>query len=181
MLLPIKITLQAVPAGVSKRRWNAATKAGFEAVGAMWHEEMLPDHFLASASSRYHYRPRSRAYLARKLKGGHGRDPLVYRGLMKELLTSSRITRAFPTRVTIRMIGPRYVTMRTISGLAQNVQAKIRASRSAKALTRTGSQPDKSKELTTVTSAERRLLGQRLRLAIRQHLESTKPTRPAQG
>lgn len=140
-MLPITIEVKTRPPEVSKRAWSAATKAGFAAAGKLWHRVMLPQHFKPGAGMKYGYRPRSTKYLEAKLRAGKsgravdgGRSPLVYTGLMRDLLTNHPIYRAYPTRVTVRMPGPRYVGMRVFKA----------------------NQPNKAAELTKVTPGEKR-------------------------
>lgn len=158
-MLPIQITVKSRPPEVSKRAWSAATKAGFQAAGKLWHEKFLPDHFKPGAAQRYSYRPRSRKYLEAKLKAGRsgravdgGRTPLVYTGLMRELLLGFPFFRAYPTRVTVRMHGPRYVSMRVF---------KV-------------NQPDKGKELTIVTAGEKLEIAAKIKTTIRDEMRKRK-------
>jgi len=111
---------------------------------------MLPDHFKKSTQGKYGYAKRSPKYLARKKKRWASRRPLkngqyiegsgetdnVLTGDMRDMLTRSNIVRAFPTRVSVNMEGPRYMTMRVYKA----------------------NQPDKLKEISTTTQQERELL-----------------------
>lgn len=131
-MLPITISVKTRPPEGSKRAWNAATKAAFQAAGKVWHERFLPDHFKPGAAAQYGYRPRSRKYLEAKLRAGKkgkaedgGTSPLVYTGLMRDLLTNHPIYRAYPTRVSIRMPGPRYVGMRVFKANQPNKGAEV--------------------------------------------------------
>ena len=105
----------------SKRAWTRAMKAAHEHLGAYWHKFMLPRHFRTDAREKYNHEPRTFAYLRRKEGLGYrksgkvkyaGKIDNVYSGLMEETLKGQGTVRAFPSRVTINMQGPRYITMR---------------------------------------------------------------------
>ena len=79
----------------------------------------LPRHFREGNRRRYNHKARTAAYkkqkrrLARRSKVERGgRVDLVYSGLLESLVTRHHIVKAFPTRATINLQGPRYVTMR---------------------------------------------------------------------
>lgn len=118
-------------------------RAGWAALGAHWHKEYLPKHFELGAATRYGYRPRSAAWRRRKAglaRAGRaakgGAVDLVASGAMEKLLESVGLVRAYPTRAAIKMIGPRYVTLRP-----------------------KGNQPNKYAEATAVLRTEVRALG----------------------
>jgi len=117
------------PPEVAKRRWGLWTRDANRTVGDYWHRVFLPRHFQRGAGGRYRYASRGRKYEAkkawmaqagRKVRGlpiaKRGFVPLVFTGEMERLLTRSRIIRVYPSRFTITMIGPRYVTMTPRSG-----------------------------------------------------------------
>ncbi len=115
-------------------------KAASMAVGLYWDEKLKPLHFEPDAATKYHYTQRTEAYLKRKQ--GFRRDPqtgqwvpgggmllrgpggqrfravhggtrlLVLRGELRRAVMRKHIPRAFPSRVTIDIPGPRYLNMR---------------------------------------------------------------------
>jgi hypothetical protein len=109
ILLRMKIT-EDKPADVTVRAWRSILRGCHEAQGRYWQREILPRHFAPYARFKYGYQQRTQRYLAYKLKTGRGMVDLVYSGGMQEYLTSTGIVRGFPSRATITMTGPRYVT-----------------------------------------------------------------------
>lgn len=105
-------------------RYSRATirdilKGVYYQVALRWQSVYLPRHFKRGNQKRYRLRRRSRRYLKRKramatrgvVKKG-GRVALVFRGIAERLFSSRHAIRAYPTRATIVMHGPRYVAMR---------------------------------------------------------------------
>ena len=137
--------LQTRPVGVSRDGWRKIRRDAMRAMGEHWFKEMLPQHFDANAKYKYKHRPRSTKYKANKLKlaqrgkvQGGGVTDLVFSGRTRDaLLNNIAIIRPFPSRVTVRMQGPPYLTT--------NFRAK-------------SNQPNKPREITTVTEAERKEL-----------------------
>lgn len=134
---------------VSQRAWMRAMEKANQRVGEIFHTEMLPERFKKGAAQKYGYKPRSPKYLAWKLKKFKSRRPMrngqyvegsgvtdnVLSGDMRDQMTRAGVIRSFPTRVSVTMNGPRYMTMRT-----------------------RGSQPDKLNEVFTTTEGERQRL-----------------------
>ncbi|MBC7855916.1 MAG: hypothetical protein IAF94_21010 [Pirellulaceae bacterium] len=113
------------PPELGKNKWKAFCKAGHLAMGLEWQRTMLPDHFNRNARSKYKHQPRTAKYLRNKERGGYrkvngrrvqikygGQVDNVFSGDMEAMLKGSSVVRAFPTRTTITMTGPQYVTMR---------------------------------------------------------------------
>jgi len=96
--------------GVSGRGMDRAAKQLNREMGERWHQLYLPRHFEEGAAERYDYQPRAARYKA--MKSRRGLPPLVYRGTLKQLTKSSHVIRAYPTRFSVQMWGPRYATMR---------------------------------------------------------------------
>jgi hypothetical protein len=150
-MFPLRITTKFTkPPEASVRQWRACMKEAFEEQGRVWHSEFLPRHFEPYAAAKYGYQDRGKKYQQYKELAARGLGPyryqgpvleggkvaLVFTGLLKRTMIEPARIRAFPTRVTIRMIGPRYITMKPY---------KTR-------------QPDKAAEITTVLPAEQRKL-----------------------
>ncbi len=144
------------PLDVVRDAWRTITRNAYRAVGLYWVQNFLQKHFEPGAGQKYSYQFRTRAYQQRKdrqfaagrpmSKGGApviaGSDtPLVLTGYMKREVTTNVVVRGYPTRATVIMYGPQYLATRFF---------KKR-------------QPDKAKELTTVTGAEREELAKVLR------------------
>ncbi|MBW3538772.1 MAG: hypothetical protein KY476_00730 [Planctomycetes bacterium] len=145
--IPIKITLREErPADISIRVWRDSMRQAHEEMGALWHSKMLPRHFTRGAASRYGYQPRTRKWQQKKAalyargKAVKRNTDLVFTGFLQETLTNFGSVRAFPTRVTIQMTGPRYITFRPHAS----------------------NQPDKHSEVTRVTDDEARELSEKL-------------------
>jgi hypothetical protein len=106
------------PGYFSVRAWRTALKAAHEAEGRTWRDRFLKLHFERQGKGRYQYQPRSRRYLIEKAALARigrceegGQADLVLTGLMREYILTTPQIRAYPTRVTITMAGPRYLTM----------------------------------------------------------------------
>lgn len=137
---------------VSVRQFRAASTKAHSKMGEYWHSELLPKHFHRDAKTKYGHKPRSTKYLARKkglaasqrqLKQGGtvqrgGEVDNVFTGFMERMLKGVGVVRAYPTRVSVNMTGPRYVTMRVFQS----------------------NQPDKFKEISTTTEQERVMLAE---------------------
>lgn len=151
-MIPILINIKETrPPDVSIHAWRRISRSAHAAAGALWHSEMLPRHFDPVARNRYHYQPRTAKYLRRKQrafaqgKAVAGADtPLVFTGLLRESLMRLGTVRGFPSRVSVRMSGPRYITMRPFQS----------------------NQPDKAAEVTRVTRQERSELAKVLKANV---------------
>lgn len=119
MSLPVVIVTKLErPAGVSVRDHREWAKEAHRVEGQYWQHEVLPPRF-TPASPHYPHRPRSAGYLRQKARAAMrgiaifgGQVLNVYTGKMASLLMQPGTVRAFPTRVSIRKFGPRYITMR---------------------------------------------------------------------
>lgn len=143
-MILIKQTLTQPPE-VGKRKWRECTKAGYEAMGRFWHKNYLSDHFNRAANTKYQHQPRKVKYLKNKQRGGRrkvdgvwitiqygGQVDNVYSGRLESLMKSPAVIQAFPTRVNVKMVGPRYVSMRPWKS----------------------GQPNKGREISTVTEEQ---------------------------
>lgn len=81
-------------------------------VGDYWHEKILPRHFEAGAATKYAHAPRSEEYLERKQRSGHGDVDLVYTGKLRRQLESYALIQGYPSRFSVTMLGPAYISMR---------------------------------------------------------------------
>lgn len=118
---------------VRVRQLKEITREAHRSMGLLWATEMLPQHFTERAHFLYGYKPRTQKYLRRKVRLASvgriedgGRSPLVYSGtLRKSALRSRYLIRAYPTRVTIPVIGPSYFTFRPRRANAPNMGAEV--------------------------------------------------------
>lgn len=107
--------------------------ATYRAIADRWQTKWLPRHFTRRAREIYGYRKRSKKWQARKEReakhGGNvkkgGRVDLVYRGLAERLFSKKHAIRAFPTRASVNMHGPRYVTMLPKKGNSNAIGPEI--------------------------------------------------------
>ena len=155
-----KLTLDQPP-DIGKRAWKECTREGNRVMALKWHTEMLPDHFTRGAPAKYKHQPRSPVYLKKKRKNKKalygGNVDNVYSGDMERQLKKIATVKPFPDRVTLKMVGPRYMTMRVFTGdrsrgFRYGKNRKQTISKSA------GQQPDKVAEVTTITSDQDALL-----------------------
>jgi hypothetical protein len=139
----------------SKRAWQRGMRQAHAEQGEYWHTKILPKHFEPGAGAKYGHKPRSDKYQRRKKKlaaAGKvkygGMVDNVATGRMETMLKGMGVFRAFPTRVTVYMTGPRYITMRPYET----------------------NQPDKAKEITALTAQEISDLENVLEIAARGYL-----------
>lgn len=117
----------------SKRAVTRIMKAVFLALGDYWHQEILPRHFEPGAHDRYGYAERTTAHARRKARLW-GATPqyaaersLVFTGRMKSQLQRWVEVKAYPSRFTVLMHGPRYVGMRPMRSNMPNMGEEITA------------------------------------------------------
>lgn len=166
------------PPEMSARQWRQITKAALEKLAAKWHKDILPQHFTRAAPQKYRHQPRTAGYLKRKRRaagraGVRHMGQIVrvkYGGLIDNVFTGElerrvkqlAAIRATPTRVTLKLTGPRYMTMRRFAGNKAEAVAKGWTYGRGKKFKATGKgsglQPDKAREITTVTEQELVLL-----------------------
>jgi len=125
-LIPVAITTEVQGlSALSIRNARAIQRAAWKALGLHWQRRFLPVHFKRGAAQRYKYQRRRPGYQRRKRYYGRvgrddqgqsvvkrGRVDLVYSGTFERLVTRPQIVRGYPSRCTIRIAGPRHVTMR---------------------------------------------------------------------
>lgn len=183
--LRVKIT-ESRPRDIPRDVWRHILRRAHQEVGDVWHKEILPEHFKPGARAKYRHRLRRLRYDRRKsqrigrawapsnpvvVEGPQPTDNILS-GAMQRELKRQRTVRAFPTRVTVTMFGPRYMTMRAFTGdAARAVQEGWTYGRGREFSKRySGNQPDKRKEITTVTIAERRRLAAVLEKSVADQL-----------
>jgi hypothetical protein len=186
MAVPIlKATLRySQPPDMSQRAWQRIQREALAELALKWHQEILPQHFTSQAPQKYGHQPRRSKYLRKKhiaARWGEKRGPIrvyakyggnidnVFSGELENRVKAAAAIRATPTRVKLTLTGPRYMTMRRFVGDRQQAvdegwtygrgrkfrdYKRLRIDRDA------GLQPDKAKEITTVTTEENDLLVQ---------------------
>lgn len=147
------------PPDVALRAWRRdISKVANTEVGEYWHKKYLKGHFKPGAAEKYGYRARSAAYLRRKKRqaekgaitkvSGQIVDN-VFTGKMRAAVLRGHTTRGYPTRVTITVTGPKYLTTRFY---------KV-------------DQPNKPAEIMAITAEEERDLAEFLARRIGKHLD----------
>lgn len=131
------ILVEDKPLDVAMKAWrrDICKKANAD-VGEYWLKKYLLGHFRPGAAEKYKYRPRSESYLKNKKRlsgkwfvakvSGQIVDN-VFTGKMRAAVRKNRLTRGFPTRVTVTMFGPKYLTTRFRNVDQPNKPAEITA------------------------------------------------------
>lgn len=155
------------PDGFGKRRWDKVKTAAHADAAEYWHKTCLPRHFRPGNRARYNLRPRSQKYQRRKewlatqsrvMQGRGavqqgGKVDLVFTGAMARQLIQANTIRAYPTRATLAMFGPRYVTMRV----------------------HTSNQPDKAAEITQVRQDEAEQIAKKMDKRVEKEVSRHSP------
>ena len=159
--LPIRVRITYIkPPDVTVRAWREGMRAAHAEAARVWHEEMLPDHFTPFARFKYQYQPRTLATRKRKkqlaekgqvLEGGLVDN--VWSGTMRNLLTGAASIRAYPSRFTVTMPGPPYISMRP------------------NPVGRSANQPDKAAEILKITPDQRLQLARVVDSVAKQHFK----------
>lgn len=169
IVIGFKIT-ESRPQDIPRDAWRHILRTAHRIVGEHWHHDILPDHFTAKARYRYRHKLRTRKYQREKERAGTSGRPYrkgmgavvmggqvdnVLTGYMMDQLKSAKAIRAFPTRVTVRMFGPRYITMRPYQS----------------------NQPDKAKEIVTTTEEQKKTLARLFEQSIVDQLNAYRAPR----
>lgn len=119
---------------LSRQQRNEIMKKVYYAVGWRWQDKWLARHFSRRARERYGYGVRTVKWQQRKLREAKygkgkvkkgGRVDIVYTGMAENLFARRHAVRAYPTRATIRMHGPRYIGMRPMGKNRHNIGEEI--------------------------------------------------------
>lgn len=142
-----------------------------EEIARFWHKEIFPSHFTPGAESRYGYEPRSKKYMAKKLKYGRGQGKYVanvFTGMSKRWMTTSDDFRGTGNTMTVHMKAPDYFrkpfvgTGRTPGGKSFTIKR----------------QPDKVDEVTRTNPADtqriRKFASTRLQQLVNQGIKASK-------
>lgn len=146
---------------IAVRRWNEIGREAHRAGAELWQDEFLARHFTPEAKTRYHHQPRRPKYIKAKARAaarGFALAPDIdnlYTGRLYHNLQSTAAIKAYPSRATISMIGPRYITMRAFQGdHSAAFQAGWTYGKGEHFQPTAGLQPDKKKEILTDTDDE---------------------------
>lgn len=140
---------ESKPFDIGARRWGKWSKNAFEQIGRRWHKEVLPEHANPSGSKKHPHKKRQSKYRKSKQRaarrGGTKRNNVftpvvmggvvdnVFSGDMMRALLRTKIVKAFPTRLTVTSVGPKYLNTNFVIN-----------------------QPDKKQELTHLTRNQKR-------------------------
>jgi hypothetical protein len=128
------------PLDVPRDRFREMTRGAYRDVGEYWVQHYLQGHFDVGAGQKYGYKFRSRAYRDRKdrlraagrpfTKGGApviggSEQPNVLTGYMRREMSRNIVIRGFPTRCTVIMYGPKYLTTRFFKKAQPNKPAEL--------------------------------------------------------
>lgn len=101
---------------LTARAHNRAMKGTMGDVATAWNKKIKGRHFRSGAATKYGYKPRTAAWMRRKLRSPirapDARLPLIYTGALKRQVLRSRNIKAFPTRATVDLQTPPYVKSR---------------------------------------------------------------------
>lgn len=112
---------ESKPDHVTIRRWREIWRGIWQQIGDKWKDENLKDHFTEQAAQKYGYQPRTLRYRANKVKRfikgkgfpearALGPIDLVYSGRMYRTVTKGAVVQTYPSRATIKMPGPEYIS-----------------------------------------------------------------------
>lgn len=170
MVIPIKVEISGDTPYLSVRATRRVLKGAYEVIGRKWLEDYLPLHFHPVAANRYGYTPRTSGTNKKKRRLAErgkvedgGRLPLVWSGVLRRaMLSHSHRVQAFPTRATIKLIGPSYLSINYKPG-----------------------RPNMAREILTVTSDEATKLAEagerRMDHLIREELKTQRPRKVIKG
>lgn len=103
--------------GLTVREFGELKQRTWKAAGQYWSKVMLPRHFQKSAHNTYRYQPRSPKYLKRKERMAErgkaekgGTTDLVLSGDLEQKVKDHVFIRTYPSRMTMKLIGPSYLT-----------------------------------------------------------------------
>jgi len=158
------------PPQMSARKWGQFQKTSLHEMASKWHKEYLPRHFTRDAPQKYKHQARKDKYLNRKRRASKygekrgdtrvypkygGMIDNVYTGEMESRLRSIGVISSTPTRASLKMTGPRYMTMRVFQGSRKEAFRKgWTYGKGQRFNPAAGTQPDKVREITTQTPEE---------------------------
>lgn len=151
LLTEVTETMPLKELGLSGRAIQRLMKEVHHEVGQYWFDRMLKDHWASGAAERYGYQPRSAKYIRQKVRAAKkgkalagGVVSLLYSGELRERIKEYADVRAYSTRVSVVMRGPKYVSMRP----------------------KKPGHPNMGEEITAVTPAQRQELVEFMRFAL---------------
>lgn len=119
MVVPVKVEISGDTPYLSVRATRRVMKGAYEVIGKKWLEDYLPMHFHPIAPQRYGFTPRTagtqkkkRRLAERGIVQDGGRLALVWSGVLRRaMLNHNHRVDAYPTRATIKLIGPSYLSI----------------------------------------------------------------------
>lgn len=135
-MVPIKcVTMHDEHPDLMRRELDQVARTAHHGMGYTWASELLPEHFEPSARSIFGYQPRSRGWLRRKAAAaaagkieGNAQTDLVNSGALKRaLLRAKHMVRAYPSRVTVDLVGTSYFIARPRRAGAPNLHREVKA------------------------------------------------------
>lgn len=141
-------------------KWSTIKKESMRALAQFYLDEIFPKHFAAGNKSQYQHDPRNPFYLdvVKRIEGeGDGkRVDLILKGKSRRWLrTSAKIT-ATSNRATLTMSGPNYFTNPHVGSVQKQITNKDGRERTITINIR--HQPDKKRELQTISNNDRTML-----------------------
>jgi hypothetical protein len=155
----VKINPSLKELGFSGRAANRIWKEAHREAGQYWFDHFLGRHWDAGANEKYGYQPRTFGWLRAKQRiaaargyPAGGKVPLLFTGTAREDLRRFALVRSFPSRVTVTMRGPLYITMNP----------------------RKAGRPNMGKEVTSTTIEERRKLTEIIRDSLERQIRASR-------
>lgn len=96
-------------AGITTKAMRAVLTKMAGIIAVDWHENMLPQHFLAAAESRYGYESRTKVYQLRKTKTKGHRNPISFSGRTQDAMTGFAEIRATARGFRVKMLAPPWI------------------------------------------------------------------------
>jgi hypothetical protein len=157
--------LETRPLDIVRKEWRRLSKESQLEMGREWQEKYLPMHFTPAAYYLYKHQQRTRKYRDKKRKLAErgivemgGQVDNVFSGDMMRMMMNNLTIKPFPTRVTIKMMGPQYISMKPNTFKGSN-------------------QPHKAKEITTVREVEAKHLAKVLEEAVTRRIDALRAPR----
>lgn len=141
-------------------KWGAIKKESMRAVAQFYLEQIFPKHFAPGNKHQYQHDPRNPFYLdiVKRIEGeGDGkRVDLILKGKSRRWLrTSAKIT-ATANRATLTMSGPSYFANPFVGRVEKQITGKNGRERTITINIK--KQPDKKRELQTISNQDREML-----------------------
>lgn len=132
-MIPIVVsTTELRPPEVQVKQFKQIVRESLVHIAQFWHTKILPQHFMPHAAAKYGYKRRSGRWVKRKaalakhgVGVGDGRQDLVFRGMLKQHVTTMATIRASATRATLSMRGRAFVQINLKSSKQPDYRTEI--------------------------------------------------------